>query len=255
MTRPETPPTRITTPVRTYLHPDTGSRVTVIAMLRNAQPDYFHQVRNLISDLERAGAHVYLEHLTPTPPAELAQAPRTVRHGARILDAKLTAMWNQGAALGLAAQIDALPIQEGWHVHDLGAVPLARLYGPAELRRQRRQQRTFNLLLHTLPHTARRALIMRTLATAIRAATEDGPDGAPPPEPIRRAHAAREHAALDALDHQRATRPDSSFVLVWGAAHLRGFHDALTARGYKPDDETSLTAIDTSNTPSPAVRP
>src|SRR6266567_4887853 len=88
-------------PVRRYLHPQSGGRVTFVGMLHAAQPQFFAAVRDLLGELQRAGASVYLEPPMKVSPQQLADTGRTMRkrwlRHRKTLDTAL----EKGSGLGL----------------------------------------------------------------------------------------------------------------------------------------------------------
>jgi hypothetical protein len=115
VTLPET----ITTPVRTYLNPETGGKVTLFGLVHLAQEPYFTQARAMTGALQDAGATIYLELITSPE----AQQPATdeERWGIGVVKRRLEQVRTQAETLGVVSQRDALPPREGWQIHDLNA--------------------------------------------------------------------------------------------------------------------------------------
>lgn len=243
-------PKTIDVPVRTYTNPDTGARVTYFGMLHLAQEPFFAQVRDRVNRLEADGAHVYLEGITSPESDTLGADTDELRWGVGVVKRKLEAMWRAGEGLGLAAQRDALPARDGWQVHDVTVLQAVKVYGIESLRSQHQDTQREGLLLGHLDPALTRAMTMHSLALAMKAATDTAIRDILFPEHEARLARVREGKVLAALDRQLAAEPDAHIAVLWGAAHLISYDQALTERGYKSEDEQWLTAIDVATLPT-----
>ena len=61
----------IQVPVREFMHPDTGGRVTVHGMLHAAQESFYRELRQTLRARHEQGARIHLEGVRRTAPAEL----------------------------------------------------------------------------------------------------------------------------------------------------------------------------------------
>jgi hypothetical protein len=253
MTIPDALPTQIKVPVRTYLHTDSGSRVTFVATHHPARRAYYAQMTEIITFLQDGGAHVYFEHVGAPTPEQLAAAPKDLREAAALAAAQIDNHNDGGAAMGLVKQSEALPWRErGWQVHDVTTLEMAEAFGYTK-KAVRQQQAALKVATfankHVDPAQRDRALVRSyamnlahvTGAVGICVLLDPG---------SRRFAELRERIVLKALDNQRTQTPDADFVLVWGASHLIGIGQGLIERGYKPDTETWHVAIDIADIPS-----
>lgn len=237
-------PKTIDVPVRTYANPDTGVRVTFFGMLHIAQEPFYAEVRDRLAQLQAEGAHVYLEGIT-SPESDTRDADTDdLRWGIGVVKRKLEAMWREGEPLGLATHRDALPARDGWQVHDVTVLEAVKVYGVESLRRQHQDNQRGNLLLAHFDPALMRAMAMQSLTLVMKAATDAVIRDMLFPEEEAPLARVREGKVLAALDEQLAREPDAHVAVVWGAAHLVSFDQALTERGFKTDDELWLIAID-----------
>lgn len=243
-------PKTIDVPVRTYTNPDTGARVAYFGMLHLAQELFFAEVRDRVTRLEADGAHVYLEGITSPESDTLGADTDELRWGVGVVKRKLEAMWRAGEGLGLAAQRDALPARDGWQVHDVTVLEAVQVYGIESLRSQHQDTQREGLLLGHLDPALTRAMTMHSLALAMKAAADAAIRDIVFPEHEARLARVREGKVLAALDRQLAAEPDAHIAVLWGAAHLISYDQALTERGYKCEDEQWLTAIDVATLPT-----
>ncbi len=247
------------TPVTTYVHPETGRRVTVVSVMHVGLASYYAQLRAIIKEQEAAGAVVHcegtgLDRLTP----ELIQQPLV----STTLDAKVQEllaripdlssderevllamadiellMRRRVRELGLVVQLDnegGLPTEPHWQNIDITVIDVIHRLGPDTLLYRMRQTRK---MLdwpagNTVKPNAFRlkiALICRACASTkqrIQTKLRTGPYDAVLLD-------RREKVALDGL---HATTAD--VVLLWGAMHLPAFESDLLAHGYTRESQT-----------------
>lgn len=238
-------PTEIKVPIRTYLHPDTGSRITYVSTIHAAQPAHYTALAKIIEAVETKGGTIYYERVTHPGPEELAAAPEHLRWGAEAIKKKLDFGTKYAADAGLVLQKHELPQREGWQNHDLTTLQAAEIYGDEELRRQDDQRQQTEYFLSNMTADLRSAMMLQTLAASVKFITGEASIEEVLPKAEREMAAAREAIVLTALDQQLTDTPGHSFALVWGAGHLPSYADALTERGYKEEGEHWITAIDT----------
>lgn len=242
-------PATIAMPVREFVHPDTGGRVTVIGTIHAASPQYYAALGELLADLDAAGAVIHYEHVGEPTADEWASAAPEITQGAEDIRKRLDTMYARFTSVGLALQKDALVMREDWQNHDLSRIGAAEFYGEQVIRQQQKSDTEADLLLANFTPAVLRALLLQTLAASGKVVTGEVDRDSVLPGVERQLAMLRETIALAAVDVRRAVEPHAHVVLVWGAAHLPGFSRGLAARGYKEDGERWLTAIDPATLP------
>lgn len=237
-------PTTIEMPVRRFVNPATGSRITYVGMVHAALPAYYAQVAALLADLEEQGARIHYELVHKPTESELAYATEEQRDGAAAVKARLDGELGRFASVGLALQKDELALRETWENHDISLLGAARFYGPSVLRQQQDAEKQGEVMLGGLTPPILRVMLLQLLAAFTKAATGAMDRESAFPGAERQLATLRETIALAAVDVRLATEPGADIALVWGAAHLPGFSEGLALRGYKEESETWMTAID-----------
>jgi hypothetical protein len=240
-------PETIKAPVRTYVNPDTGSKVTLFGLVHNAQEPYFARVREMAAALQDAGAAVFLELITS--PDEQEPTTEQERWGVGVIKRRLDRLRIEAQALGVANQRDALPRREGWQIHDVTTLEAARIYGAEALHRIEQETQQVALVLGNFAPDMVRATLLNALTVTLKMATDAHTYDTLMPEHERNLSSIREQRVLSAFDQQRAAEPALHLVWLWGAGHMLALDNALTERGYKTEDEQWLTAIDAATLP------
>jgi hypothetical protein len=208
-------------PVRSYVRPDTGRRVTLVGTQHIAEPGYFVEIRALIDKLEADGATVYHEGDRTSPPGDLTDAER---QALQALEIQQEWQARRGAELGLVGQLDAMPIADTWQVLDLPTIEIIRLIGVDQLlaatQRQTQSLSWPDSDHHRGPNRHRLSVALMCRAQASVLLNLRRPRHM---TPMRR----REDVAVRCID-----RTDGDLVLVWGAAHLAGLGHHLALRGF-----------------------
>jgi hypothetical protein len=251
------------TPVTTYVHPETGRRVTVVSVMHIGLPSYYSRLREIVKEKEAAGSVVHcegtgLEGLTPElikqPLASttldakvrelLARIPDLTEDEREVLLAMVDVallMRRRVRELGWVEQMDkegGLPTEPHWHNIDITVIDVIRRLGPDTLLYRMRQAR--KMLDWPAGNTAKPNAFRLKLAFLCRATASNkqriqtklrtGPyDGVL----LER----REKIALDGL-HAATT----DVVLLWGCMHLPAFEADLLSRGYLQESRTWHTA-------------
>ncbi|GIF01107.1 hypothetical protein [Paractinoplanes rishiriensis] len=216
---------RLQTPIRHYIHPSTGRRVTLIATMHFGDPAYFTGLRETIALLTAGGAAAHCEGsiLLPCDAPEVTDAEHSAVAGLH----RLHELEKQRfAALGLIGQIDGLGYPPHWQIRDLSYLDIIRRAGEPAVRdhithRSKRRQRPYDR------RERAKLLFQLTLGMRLLAASRTDPR---PPRNAAALHPVlfgdRETLALDGFDGT-----DRDIVLIWGAKHLPGLHHGLTRRG------------------------
>jgi hypothetical protein len=123
------------TPVTFYRHPGTGRRITLISTVPVGSGDYYTGLADLITELTDAGAIVHSERPMLYRLEDLVD--HTVSNQETdIIDLMIEEeeLVQAGAALlGWRRQVDDLPVQDDWQLHDLTVVQIIRLVGATRL--------------------------------------------------------------------------------------------------------------------------
>ncbi|WP_326853180.1 hypothetical protein [Actinocrinis sp.] len=246
----------IKAPIRVLLNPDTSSRITLIGTVHAAQPGYYQALGEIIDGIADQGGRIYAEQVTAPTPEQLASAPETLRFGADVIARMLADGQQQAKDIGLTLQKEALPVRDGWEVHDLDMLAVAAAYGEDELRRMDGELKQAQYMFNNFTPDLQRALLFQAVSTELDVATGVASAELLFPGINLQVATQREQAALTALDTRLSYTPDAHVALLWGAGHVPAFTKALAERGYKRDDEQWITAIHAEfTTPAPAAQP
>lgn len=238
-------PDTVAMPVRRYLHPESGGRVTFVGMVHAAQPLFFETVRELLDELQREGAGVYLEAPGHASPQELEEAEPQVREWALALRETLDGVIEWATSLGLVFQPEHLPAREDWEMPDASLLERAALLDEPTVRLVQRTAVTLSTMRSSVPLLEQKAAFVQNLAMVVKTLTNPALREMLAPGLMREVEALREARVIAALDERRALEPDCHVALVWGTEHLPAFDRALGDRGFKGEGEDRwLTAID-----------
>ena len=221
---------RLFTPVRDYLHPDTGRRVSVVITHHFGEQSYYDELRTVVDRRAIGGAVVLCEGTTTVAfdPASMTDPERDALHAvtdARRLHAERVAL------LGWVHQPDGLGWPPPWRVVDVSVLDMIRLLGPQVVTRQAAQARTLMGFDSTNVAAVHRYRAMMA-ATLHRSASRVGVLTR-----LRRSSGdaamlhRRNGLALQAADAVTSSGRDA--VLVWGTEHFSGLHNGLRGWGYQ----------------------
>lgn len=218
---------QVQTSIRTFTHPVTARKVTVIGTYHLGEPSYFVGLREAIDKLQANGAVVQCEgsRLRACDETDATADERELLAQLRRADE----LQNQRVAeLGWVGQIDGLAYEPSWQVFDLDYLKIIRGLGMPLARAKTRGK----LRLVDWPDTDRNGLNRMRLGIALlmRIASQDRrlvhlanrPD--PADEVLVKA---RNAVALDGV-----AGTDRDTVLVWGLAHLPGLDTGLVEQGF-----------------------
>ncbi len=245
---PTTAPIKV--PVRDFVHPDTGGRVTVHGMLHAAQESFYTQLRQTLRALHEQGTRIHLEGVRRPAPAELEAATEELREHAQTLMTALDLDNGHLTSVGLVLQRDHLTLESGWEGHDISVLRAVQVYGPSVMRQFAASMSGSKEMLDGYTLDVLRAFLFQTLATHIKVAMGQADIEVTFPGVDRLMCALREAIALGAVDVEFAKDPAAEVCLVWGAAHLRGFTVGLLDRGFEEKETTWVTAIDPETLPA-----
>jgi hypothetical protein len=218
---------QVQTSIRSFNHPVTDRKVTVIGTYHLGEPGYFAGLREAIDNLEANGAVVQCEgsrlvscdesHATADELELLSQ----LRRADVLQDQRV-------AELGWTGQIDGLAYPPSWQIvdfsylkiiRDLG-MPLARTVARRKLRRVDWPDDDRNGLNRMRLGIA---VLMRTVSQDQRLVQVAGRRD-PTNEVLLKAR--------NALALQRVAGTDRDTVLIWGLAHLPGLDAGLAEQGF-----------------------
>ena len=237
-TRPRITDSRqLQTPVRSYRHPGTGRRITVVTTCHIGEPAHYQQLHATIAACTRAGAIVHCEGSDRIQPAdnELTATERdTITERDRVRDVTASLV----AGLGWTDQSTAFADQVdlGWQFIDLPTIEIIRRMGTDKTLTRFRAEAQF--LSRAACHLPTAHLLRIKIAAALRLATRQKHRPRPAGHPYTVLIVERNRVALEA-----AHATDRDLVLLWGAAHLHGFDADFTSRGYLCDREDWHTVL------------
>jgi hypothetical protein len=220
------------TPIRCYVHPDSGRRIWLVGTVHFGMPGYYEDIKAAVTEIVEAGAVVHHEYtaLVETMknlPPDVTQQERDV------LDAELEHGRLTDIVVGHGRWVDQVTglggWPEGWQRVDLDHLEVIRLAGPEVMLNALRA--SIATLEFALTNNRRRKRYVVSQWLALRLAAS----GASLPE------APTDHVVVDcrnevALDGVDST--DRDLVLVWGSDHLPGLAEGLDKRGFALDYET-----------------
>src|SRR5688572_15593392 len=124
----------VETPVLTYQHPDTQSRVDLIGTVHYAEPEYYQQVQNIIDERTAHGAVTHYEMVGAASQAAFDAAPRRVKRCLRFLASIETGIDKFAKKAGLVSQQEALTIvANNSECHDTDELTLGAQLNPYAL--------------------------------------------------------------------------------------------------------------------------
>lgn len=219
-------------------HPETGRRVTLIAMIHIGRPEYYARVTELVEEREADGL-ILFEGVGELSPEEIAELPEEEQRVYESLASLNAAYRRIAASLHLVAQPDAMPRpRPGWVRADLPARELLRRWVKGRLPLIPVMDAAGQALDSALMRRATRLLLLQEpfILGAFR---------------ILRGHVSglgrltallvdeRNAAALDVFD---TTDAGADVVMTYGAGHVPGILTGLTSRGYRETARDWFTA-------------
>ena len=238
-------PYTVAMPVRRYVHPETGGRVTFVGMIHAAQPRFFASVGALLEQLQRDGATVFMEAQAQASADQLKYAKRGIRRRALALRAAYDAHIRWAMHLGLALPRDHLLVQPDWELPDEPLVERGRSVSWWEAVKLNAGALAVDRYRRTVPLRTQKEYFVQSITAGVRQATDLGLRDTRASPMSLAMEVWRESRGLAALDQRRTTEPGCHVVLSWGAMHLPRLELALTGRGYQAEGgDQWLTAID-----------
>jgi hypothetical protein len=234
------------TPIRCYVHPDSGRRIWLVGTVHFGMPGYYAGIKATITEITEAGAAVHYEYtaLVETMnnlPSDVTQQERDVLD-ATVNSARLTGwavcggLWVDqvtGWAVCAGLWVDQVTglggWPEDWQRVDLNHLEVIRLVGPEVMLNALRC--SIATLEFALTNNRRRKWYVVSQWLVLRLAASG----------VRLAPASTDHVVVDrrnevALEGVDSTEQD--LVLVWGSDHLPGLAEGLDKRGFALDYET-----------------
>lgn len=242
--------TPIKVPVRDFVHPGTGGRVTVHGMLHAAQESFFAELKQTLHAAHEQGAHIHLEGVRRPGPDELDGLPEAPREYAKTLMRVLDADNDRFKAAGLVLQREHLAPEPGWQRHDIAIVRAVDVYGSAVMQQFATELKSLEAMSEGYSPDVMRAMLLQSLAIHIAVAAGEKDIEVVFGGVDRYMCALRESIALGAVDVEFAKDPAAQVNLVWGAAHLKGFTAGLVERGFEEKETRWVTAIDPETLPA-----
>jgi hypothetical protein len=216
------------TPVRDYVHRDSGRRVTVVSTMHIGEADYYARLRDVVTDREACGATVQCEGSSLLVTNEDREAAAGAAREALDARSRLLDLTRQTAPLlGWTFCLDAMPVADTWQIVDISEVEVIERNGAEVILRHARRA---SLLLDLPDGDAKAVHRFRLMASvglraAARVSRSDRERRATPTDAVVLHY--RTEVALTGLDDT-----DRDVVLIWGGRHLPGLDAGLVDRGY-----------------------
>lgn len=218
---------RLQTAVTHLRHPDTGRRVTLMAMIHIGRPDYYARLSELVEEHEGLVLFEGVGELSAQEAAALSEEERKVWESLATLNGAYRRL---AAALHLVAQPDAMPRpRPEWVRADLPVRELLQRWVRARLPLIPMMDAAGTALDSALMRRATRLLLLQEplVLTMFQFARGCAPN-------LGRLTALlideRNGAALETFDRVDAA-PD--VLMTYGAGHAPGLLAGLTARGFR----------------------
>lgn len=230
----------LATPVREFVHPETGRRVTVIASMHVGEQRYYDEIRDILDQQTAAGAVILVEGSIP-PTDEERAATTHAELRALLAFERFAEISAQAVDLfnGWVYQTDAFPkpvdeeARKRWRSADLPTLDIIRAGGPETIRRRFESQIA---MLQQRPQLVR---FMIGAGIRLQARMSLYEPAAPPKPRRQRAQTVVTRRSQVALDAALAETGD---VVIWyGPRHMADFHRGLARAGFGPDGERWLT--------------
>ncbi len=240
--------TIVSTPVHEYTHPEFENQITLMGMIHIAQESYYRSVQEMIAGHEAGGAIVHYEGVKDVRPST-ADIPEAHIEKADRLKAVMSSIYGWFENSGLSLQTEVLEYSEDWENHDSTLIELAGRMSNLSSRRLSRFIGFYDHLFEDMKPEQQQKLVLKFAQAMERGLSKDRQMGWASRLLLGNLKGPildyRNDIALAALDEASAADPESDFVLVWGAGHLRGLGKGLVKRGYQKVDEDKVQAIDT----------
>jgi hypothetical protein len=230
----------LSTPVREFVHPGSGRRVTVIASMHVGERRYYDEIRAILDQHAAEGAVILVEGSIPPTDEERAAATDAERLALEAFErfAEVSAgavdLFN-----GWVYQTDAFPkpadgeAREQWRSADLPTLDIIRAGGPETIRRR------FDAQIRMLLQRPQLVRFMIGAGIRLQARMSLYEPAAAPKQRRQRGDAVVTQRSQVALDAALAEAGD---VVIWyGPRHMADFHRGLARAGFGPDGERWLT--------------
>lgn len=233
----------IETPVRTYQHPDTQSRVDLIGTIHYAEPDYYRQIQSIIDEQTANGAVTHYEMVSAASQADFDAAPRRVRRSLNYLLSLQTSVDKLAKKAGLVSQQEMLVLNANSEHHDTDELTLGAKLSPYTLGALALTAKAACSLAGLAPEEVRRQIVVDALYASddpsskplLSSALEGGNMAAILDD--------RNERTLAGADAHFAQHPQTGLLLPWGAEHIPGLGAGFEKRGFVQTAEYSLVAI------------
>lgn len=230
--------------MHTFVHPEYNNRVDLVGTICAAQPQYYKVLQRIADDRAKVGARVHYEKVQRSPQAEWRRTPPAIQQKALSVRAVMEAVAGMLDGFGLVQQAQGMTFRRAWENHDTTELQAARLLNSVALNGLRV---TTNMVATMLPHLEAQDQTRIIFNYLKRAGEEAQPESQAArlvtTDKDTSVVAHRLAIALEAVDQQLTSQPETDLVLLWGAGYLGHFSDSLTDRGFAKVDEQRLTAV------------
>ncbi|HEY4964359.1 MAG TPA: hypothetical protein VIH90_06745 [Candidatus Saccharimonadales bacterium] len=231
------PEWKVSTPIDTFEHPETGSQIDLVSVVHVGTPSYYRKLGSYIMGRQDDGFTVHYETIAssdetiePTTPLEaIKQRVHEAKTDASA-DSYVSVIVHSGytiqenSDLFHDANSENHDITEAEYVGQSGLLTLARgLIGERRLRRK-------------LEKTADKG--SEAMDEFVFGVIKQGVDKATSDKQRNKRHdkvtiQVRNQVALEGVDTALVDDPAAKLVLIWGVGHLAGLQSGLIGRGYE----------------------
>lgn len=227
----------VTTPIDTFAHPETGSKIDLVSMVHIGQPSYYRKLGRYIMARQDEGCTVHYEEIatsdeTVEPTSPLERIKRKIQEVLTDESAKSYAfvMLNSGYTV---QENSALFRDTGSENHDITEADVVRqtslMTSLTGLRHARKLRRRLEKAANKGSYGIDEA-VFGVIKECVDTATSGK---ARNKRQDKVTIHVRNQIALEGVDTALAENPASRLVLIWGIGHLAGLQSGLFERGYE----------------------
>lgn len=235
----------IETPVLTYEHSESQSRIDLFGAVHIAEAEYYKTMQEKVGERAAAGAAVQFEMVRVGSDVDISNASRLtlwkmgqIAHGLGTLFELV-----KGLDSRLIHQRDGLNYHEDWENVDTTHVDIARRFSIRGVVKLRLVSLLLSEGLDIENEDFKRAFFS-ALGKSLGGSSETGSSllGSKKDNAVIVDY--RNRIALEGVDEKLDEAPGGDIALIWGAGHIPGLEAGLLGRGYRKVEEEKILAID-----------
>lgn len=228
---------KITTPIDTFAHPETGSQIDLVSVVHVGLPSYYQKLGSYIMDRQDQGFAVHHEGIAVSDEGKGIVSPLG-RIKRRIMLAEMDQEDKGYASVILHSSYTFQDNTELFHEagserHDLTEADVAQRTGIFTHIRAYGSSRRFSSKLEKAANKGPEEMDEFVFGV-IKAGVDKAKSGTERNKQRRKVTInMRNQVALEGVDAALQDDPDARLVLVWGIGHLAGLQSGLLDRGYE----------------------